>query len=286
MQKTKISINDIQIVDVTPAQANVWLEECNTKNRRMNLGHVQRMVNLMQKGQWMCNGDTVCFDWNGVLVDGQHRLAAIAKSGNTETCIIVRNLDPKVIMTKDMEMKPRNLSDLLSMDGIKDASCCSSIITRFVGLRNNMCVLVTNGGGFGGMQLNRDATIWDKYDLYYQYKDLMDGFVLLANKFYKKRTSFFGKSEIGAVYAYLVIDKNYDEEKITEFWSQLYYGNEKCPAIASLRDKLNRDIDRGQTMLSSYKQALLIKAWNFYIKGSKNKYVNYDQKKDGRIWFV
>lgn len=286
MSKTKISTNDISIVDVTPAQAKVWLEECNTKNRRMNLGHVQRIVNLMQKGQWLFNGDTICFDENGVLVDGQHRLAAIAKSGIEATCIIVRNLDPKVIMTKDIEMKPRNLSDLLSMDGIKDSSCCSSIVTRFVGLRNNKCIMDTETSGFGGMQLNRDATIWDKYDLYYQYKDLMDGFVLLANKYYKKRTSFFNKSEIGAVYAYLIIDKDYDEEKVSDFFSQLYYGNERCPAIGALRDKLNKEIDRGNTMIGSYKQALLIKTWNFYICGAKNKYVNYDQKKDGRIWFV
>ena len=70
MQKTWISINDISIVDVTPAQAKVWLEECNTKNRRMNLGHVKRIVTLIQKGQWLFNGDTICFDKNNVLVDG------------------------------------------------------------------------------------------------------------------------------------------------------------------------------------------------------------------------
>ena len=39
-------------------------------------------------------------------------------------------------------------------------------------------------------------------------------------------------------------------------------------------------------MLGSHKQALFIKTWNFFIKGAKNKTVNYDMKKEGRLSFL
>lgn len=287
MQKTWISINDISIVDVTPAQAKVWLEECNTKNRRMNLGHVKRIVTLIQKGQWLFNGDTICFDKNNVLVDGQHRLAAIAQSGVTVKCIIIRNLDPQVIMTKDMEMKPRNLSDLLSMDGIKDATNCAAIVSRMVALQNNQCI-VCGGNATSRAEDKRttDSTVWDKYELYYKYQNLFDNYVLVSHRLYNKRRAFFSKAEIGSMFAYLVIDKNHNEEKVNDFFNQLYYGNETCPAITSLRDKLNKDSDKGNVMMGSYKQSLFIKTWNYFIKGAKNKNVNYDPKKEGRVWFV
>lgn len=281
------SIKDISVVDVSPAQAKVWLDECNTKNRRLNPRHVRRLATEMKKGKWLFNGDTICFDWNNTMVDGQHRCQGIIESGVTTKCIIVRNLDPQVIMTKDIEMKPRNLSDLLAMDQVKDASAAAAIVARFVGLKDNQCILV--GGNEMSSPIDHrasESSLWDKYDLYYKYKDLFDNYVLASHRYYNKRRAFFRKAEIGAMFAYLVIEKNHNEEKVNQFFSQLYFGNEDCPAITSLRDKLNKDSDKGNVMMGSYKMALVIKTWNYYIKGAKNKNVNYDPKKEGRVWFV
>ena len=287
MQKTWITINDISIVDVTPAQAKVWLDECNTKNRRLNPSHVRRIALQMKNGQWLFNGDTICFDTNGILVDGQHRLEAIVESGVTVKCIIVRNLDPQVIMTKDIEMKTRNLSDLLAMDKVKDASNVAAIVARFTNLQTGRCIV--GGGNAHSSPVDMrfsESTVWDKYDYYYKYKDLFDSFSAVSHKYYKKRQSFLSRAEIGAFFAHLVIIKNHNMEKVNSFFSQLYFGNEECPAIGTLRDKLNKDVDKGNVMLGSHKQALFIKTWNYFIKGAKNKNVNYDMKKEGRISFL
>ena len=285
MQKTWISINDISIVDVSPAQAKVWLDECNTKNRRLNPGHVRRIASQMQNGQWLFNGDTICFDKNGILVDGQHRLAAIFQSGATVKCIIVRNLDPQVIMTKDIEMKTRNLSDLLVMDKVKDATNVAAIVARFTNLQTGRCI-VGGGNMHSGHVDMPELTVWNKYDCYYKYKDLFDSFSVVSYKYYNKRRSFLSRSEIGAFFAHLVIIKNHNMETVNSFFSQLYFGNEECPAIGTLRNKLNADVDKGNVMLGSYKQALFIKTWNYFIKGAKNTKVYYNMKKEGRISFL
>ena len=280
-------MSDIKLAEISPAQAKVWLDECNTKNRRLNIGHVKRIVSQMERGQWLFSGDTICFDWDGNLIDGQHRLAAISASGITTKCIVVRNLDPKCIMVKDMEMKPRNLSDLLSMDGVKDATTTAATVSKVKALQCK-CNILTGGNADHRSEDKRvtDSSVWDKYELYYRYQHLFDDYVLVANKLYRKRGGFFSKAEIGALYAYLVIDKNHNVEKVNSFFNQLYYGNEEYPAITSLRDKLNRDCDKGNVMLGSYKMALFIKTWNYFVKGAKNKIVNYDPKKEGRVWFI
>ena len=286
MKKHVFSINDIEIVEVTPAMAKEWLDKCNNKNRKLTPRHVRRIVLQMQKGQWLFNGDTICFDWNGTLLDGQHRLQGIYESGKTIKCIIVRNLDPQVIMTKDMEAKPRNLKDVLTMDHVKDASNVAAVVSRFVGIRDGQCIIA--GGNEMSSPLdkrNSESTIWDKYDLYYEYKEHFDNYTAVSYRYYNKRRSFLNKSEIGAIFAYLVVVKKHNEEVVNSFFSQLYFGNEECPAIESLRDKLNKDSDRGSVMLGSHKQALIIKTWNYYITGSKVKNVTYDKNKEGSITF-
>lgn len=282
----QFSKDDIEIIDVSPAQARMWLEKCNVHNRRMSLGHVKRIVLQMKKGQWLFNGDTICFDWNGNLIDGQHRLQGISESGITVKCIIVRNLDPKCLMTKDIEMKPRNLSDLLSVDKIKDPSCVAAIVARFTGLCEKQSVLVGGNEIGSPMDTRRmDTTVWDKYEIYYKYSDLFDKCVLYAHRYNRKRQSFLRKAEIGSLISYLCIIKKHDIEKVISFFEQLYFGNEECPAINSLRDKLNRDTDKGSVMMGSYKQMLFVKTWNYYITGASNKTVNYNPEKDGKIWF-
>ena len=107
-------ISDIM---VTPDIAADLLSQ-NTKNRPLSKSVVSKYARFMVMGKWLFNGDTITRS-NGVIVDGQHRLAAIVKSGMTIRCIIVDGVDDGAFATKDAG-KVRSSSDLLAIAGFKD----------------------------------------------------------------------------------------------------------------------------------------------------------------------
>ena len=81
---------------ITPAIAEKYLRE-NTRNyRKIHKPTAKRYAEDMKAGRWETNGDTIVFDVNGVLKNGQHRLAAIVMSGVTVEIVVVRGVDENV----------------------------------------------------------------------------------------------------------------------------------------------------------------------------------------------
>ncbi len=78
-------------IDVTPHMATRWLE-ANTNNRTISDAHVRNLARAMNSSAWEMNGDPVRFSASGVLLDGQHRLSAIVKSGTTQRMLVIYGL--------------------------------------------------------------------------------------------------------------------------------------------------------------------------------------------------
>ena len=67
----------------------------NTENpRKINRNIVCAYAEDMKAGRWVLNGEPICFDENGVLTNGQHRLHAIIKAGTSISALVVRNIEP------------------------------------------------------------------------------------------------------------------------------------------------------------------------------------------------
>jgi hypothetical protein len=88
----------ITVDTITPEQAQAYLDN-NAKHRPIKERKVAEYMMEMQDGIWKLNGKTICFDWNGRLLNGQHRLSAVVKSGVTLTTVVVRGLDPALVPT-------------------------------------------------------------------------------------------------------------------------------------------------------------------------------------------
>lgn len=103
--------------DITPEKANQWLENHNTKNRPLKMKHVERLASDMKERRWKKDGMPFRFDVDGNLLDGQHRLAAIAKSGITlRDQVIVRGLGRESFVSMDTGSK-RSTADMLHIKG-------------------------------------------------------------------------------------------------------------------------------------------------------------------------
>lgn len=89
------------VVSVDPDMAQRWLKTCNTHNRVLSPIRVSEYTKAMLEHRWKFNGETIQFDRNNVLLNGQHRLHAVVQSGTTQTFLLVRGLDPQVQTTMD-----------------------------------------------------------------------------------------------------------------------------------------------------------------------------------------
>lgn len=81
---------------VGPDQAVKWLE-ANTRNRPLDQKHVDYIASEMKAGRWKLTHESIAFDVNGVLQDGQHRLWAIVMSGCTVEMSVTFNTSENCI---------------------------------------------------------------------------------------------------------------------------------------------------------------------------------------------
>ena len=87
---------EITVETIDAAQAQAYLDN-NAKHRPIKDKKVAEYMAEMQNGQWRLNGKTICFDRNGRLLNGQHRLSAVVRSNVPLTTVVVRGLDPDLV---------------------------------------------------------------------------------------------------------------------------------------------------------------------------------------------
>jgi hypothetical protein len=88
---------------VTPAQAKQWLETSNTHNRALSRAKVSRFVNYLKTGFWKHTHHGIAFSEGGVLLDGQHRLTAVAESGIAAIFDVTFNASSDIQAAIDVE---------------------------------------------------------------------------------------------------------------------------------------------------------------------------------------
>lgn len=95
---------------VSPQLAREWLE-LNTHNRPLKKSIVQQYAHEMKTGQWDAwTNQSIAFDTDGVLRDGQHRLRAIVAADTPVDCWVYLNMPPESTTSIDIG-KGRTLAD-------------------------------------------------------------------------------------------------------------------------------------------------------------------------------
>ena len=89
------------VVAVTPALAAEWLSR-NEGNRVVSEKTVDRYARDMSDGAWLLNGETVKRSVSGRMLDAQHRMMAVVRSGETVSMIVVTGLPDDVFSTFDI----------------------------------------------------------------------------------------------------------------------------------------------------------------------------------------
>lgn len=105
---------------VTPDIAKTLLAS-NLRNRSLRPWRVSDLARAMTRGEWMVNGETIKLSPDGVLLDGQHRLAAVVESGLSIQMMVAYDIDPAAQETIDTGAR-RSLGDALRLRGLTDTT--------------------------------------------------------------------------------------------------------------------------------------------------------------------
>ena len=137
----------LQWVEVTPGMAATWLAMANRANRRKKMQHISRMARDIATGRWLQTADLIRFDWNGKLIDGQHRLEAIIRTGKNLTLLVVTELDPEVQKVLDANAI-RSARDTLTFAGVEKSQneiAAAARITSGLIDRDDSTTITTTG---------------------------------------------------------------------------------------------------------------------------------------------
>jgi hypothetical protein len=211
----------IEFLNITPSQAGLWLER-NPTNRPLRESTVAAYAADMQDGNWLPTHQGIAIDDNGVLIDGQHRLAAIVRSGCTIGMLVTRGLpatmEGKRIKTMDAIDRgaARNIKDLLKLQhGMSEnpylIAACAAVIAQ-------LCVHPKKQGR---VTMNQTVAILELYKA-----DLV---WLAAHE--PKEQRFLRKA---TVLAPIVFARSVDRENTDRFYTALLTGANLAPENAAL----------------------------------------------------
>ncbi len=248
-----------ELINITPAIAKSYLGQ-NQSNRPLSKRHIQRLSEVMMRKEWITNNDSICFDGSGVLINGQHRLYAIIKSGISVDILVSRGFDPDSFRTMDSLVMARGGRDALALMGVKDCSIISGALTLIHQYKNyntmSSYCLITPTIILKEYDLHPDISLYAETIPRGQYKGLL--------------------SPVVGLYFYYVISKA-DYNKGNIFMNGLVYGYnlEKHNPMLRLRDKLIKNHSTYPKYSRLDQISLLIYTWNKFMKGEK--IINFKQ---------
>jgi len=251
----------VRIEQVTPEMADKYLGTM-VHNRQLRQSRVVQWLSIIERGQWELTNDAISFDENGHLLNGQHRLAAIATSGRTLPLVVLRNLPPRVQDVMDSGLT-RKLADALKLREQNDTHVKASAlrwIHRLEYIEAHDGELVTYA--------NKSAdipTIAELLTVFDAQAEAMSEVSTLARR---------AKHELsvpeGGAMAIMIRQRAIDPDEQEAFWETTLSGAglEVGDARLALRNYLLAPIRGGHRRRDYQTVAIAIKAWNHWRDGN------------------
>ena len=229
---------------ITPKKAMEWLKR-NVHNRPLSQSHVNRLAGAMKADAWKMNGDTVRFNGNGDLIDGQHRLTACVQSGCSFDSYVVKGLEHSAFDTID-QGKARTAGDVLARHGEKHYNMLAAAV--------RIVCLITNTGTLRGCGATRADEITqcleanpglrECCELAVQYRNRVISYSLVAGLWHLFRQR--------------------DKSLADQFWTRVLSGEGLSKSMPEhlLRERMIANVTSTSKLSTANVAMLCIKAWN------------------------
>jgi hypothetical protein len=250
------------IVTITPEIAAYMLAYHNNRNRPLNRYALKFVTREIKEGRWIFNGQSICIRWDGMVLNGQHRLQGCVDSGISIETVVVTGLDDKSYQTMD-QGRLRSLSDDLAVSGEKNCSLLAASLDLLWKEANG--TLHHQSTGTGVSRAERAVLL----DLHPNIR---------YSVFYAENRKNRSKLVPPRIVSYLHYKMScIDDDETESFFRDLIDGTglEAGDPVYVLREILveNAASKRKRSMVEL--MALTIKAWNHRRKGTSIKFLRW-----------
>lgn len=243
---------------ISPQRAAQWLKD-STNYRKMSARRVERMAQLIQQGFWDVNGETIKFNGDGTLKDGQHRLAACVQADKSIKSVVVYGIPTDLHVDVG---KARTFAEWLHAQGEKNCSQLASAL-RFVWDYKHDNFGAKSGRYAGGPSMRELIQLLAKHPQLRDSVSLRRCGRLLApslsgglHYLFRRKSSGLADDFIDGVRGELIVEDRDDP-------------------VERLRIILLKDMRSRDHMTTRHKAALCIKAWNYWRAGTEVKSLRF-----------
>ncbi len=255
----------IELLTITPKQAMEWLGTTNTRNRPERPGVVKSLEAILQRQEWRVTNDAISFSNGGaapILLNGQHRLRAIANTGIPAPAFVAFGLDPKAQEVMDTQAR-RSVADFLQLNGEPMPRTLAGAIAQLSQYRQKGEVGRTIGAIYPTTPqalalLNENPRLRDSLEYGARVKQHLRGY----------------PPTIASALHYIFAE--IDRDDADDFWHRVALGvdlkeNDPIWHLRGAADQNSAPRTNGKGLGSYRLAALTIKAWNAYRKGAEIK---------------
>lgn len=248
-----------KIVNLSPKDCEYILKHRNFNNRPVRRNTVAKYAEDMRAGRFKLTHQSIAFDANGNLLDGQHRLHAIVQTNQSHILRVFLNRDPQDFAVIDAGVA-RLASDNLHYLGVPRPKIVAPGVKHILLYQKYPNRMWTN------LDMPSSATI---NDFYYSNQDLIDE---VANMVHNASNRFRLLNRTGLfVLCFLALESGYAEMDVKGFCSNLSLGaglSEDNPILAYRNFLHNLALkNTAERNLQQFSTACMIKAWNYSQQG-------------------
>lgn len=260
---------ETHVMTISPAIAELWLKS-SVGNRPINKKRVERYAEDMKNGKWRLNGESIKLTKKYELLDGHHRLNAVIKAGVNIKSSVAFGVEKSAMPTIDIGQKRSN-SQIFAFEKIKNYSPMSGIINRYL-------VMKDTDGLFSSQGADRH-TPEVLLDLYYENPEFWQKAQQIGSRC--EPTRLFTEVFMGAIYAWLVLEGNWDSDVVEKFLlCASNFNDMSIPQAVMLRNTVQKRINTnkaiGVKLDTKYLSSLMAVAFNAMVVKRKLRSINVD----------
>lgn len=265
-----------EVVDVTPAMAQEWLEG-NTLNRPMKPLLLTDITNAMLNGKFPLIHQSVALTADGRVLDGQHRLTGVVQSGKTVPMNVTFNADPATFDVIDAGAK-RSVADAVNIRFNNPFSKANVGACRVIALYDRIDPASTvpwNQRTYANAKLDRATLAGIAFDL----NEDMNR--LIADVKDYSRSWRLNANSLAAMFV-IRRDTRQDKALVEQFLSGVVSGANlpHGDVRLKLREALanNPAFRRNDARLGF---GATVKGWNLYVQGDSPQYLRFTRETPG-----
>lgn len=259
-------------VIITPEAADKILREHNRPegNRRILATQLSLLSRSILAGDFILTGETIIFDTNGNVINGQHRLTACVEANRSIPALVVLGVAANAFSVLDQHAK-RTVGQVLQMLNHTNANALGASLMV---LNNFLSTGIMYRAGHG-------MTVGENLRLLAEHPGLHNTIAFLGS--HAKGTRLFGSTSIPIVghYVFRHIDPAAADLFFASFIDFKIPDGVQWEAPHLLLKRLSSaGMDRGKKLVPRLVSALLIKAWNAYYENRPCKVLKFSDEED------